>query len=148
MLFSQAKGKKVVSSSTAAMVGKVSGFVVDGSTRAVVALELKKADAGSVLRWEDLTAFGTDAVMVPEASVIGDGGPDVQALSGKAHKVVGKRVLTVGGDELGKVTDVDFDVEGGTVTSLVLARGAKGGDVAGARLVGIGSYAIVVHEQP
>ena len=43
------------------------------------------------------------------------------------------------GDEIGTVDDVEFDPETGEVTSLILASG----DIAGTRLVGIGSYAVV-----
>ena len=147
MLFSEAKGHKVVSSSTAETVGKVSAFVVDPATRAVLAVKVKKSDAGDFLRWSDLLAFGADAVTVTEASCIGDGGPDVKALTGRSRAILGKRVLTSGGDELGKVHDVDFDPETGTITALVLGKGGSG-EVAGDRLVGIGSYAVVVRETP
>jgi sporulation protein YlmC with PRC-barrel domain len=147
MLFSRAKGHKVVASSTAGTVGRVSGFVVDPVTRSVVALRLKKAERGDFLRWADLVAFGADAVTVTDDSVIGDGGPDVAALAGKAHRVLGKRVLTSGGDELGRVDDVDFDPGTGTVSALVLGKGGSG-EVAGDRLLGIGSYAVVVREAP
>jgi sporulation protein YlmC with PRC-barrel domain len=145
MLFSKAKGHKVVSSSTAATVGKVSGFVVDPVTRSVVAVQLKKSDQGDYVRWGDLAAFGVDAVTVSDDSVIGDGGPHVAALAGKAHRVMGKRVLTTGGDELGKVVDVDFDLETGAIIALLLGKGGSG-EVAGDQLVGIGSYAVVVRE--
>ena len=147
MLFSEAKGHKVVSSSSAATVGKVAGFVVDPVTRSVVALQLKKTENGDYLRWPDLVAFGADAVTVKDGSVLGDGGPEVAAHGGKAHRVLGKRVLTSGGDELGKVADVGFDPATGTLTSLVLGKGGSG-EVAGERLVGIGSYAVVVREEP
>ena len=150
MLFSQAKGHKVVSSSTAATVGKVSSFVVSPVTRSVVAVKLKKTESGDFLRWSDLAAFGEDAVTVSEASRIGDGGPDVQALAGKAHAILGKRVLTSGGDELGKVHDVDFDPATGALTTLLLTTAVKGQtvDVEASRLLGIGSYAVVVREEP
>jgi sporulation protein YlmC with PRC-barrel domain len=150
MLFSEAKGHKVVSSSTAETVAKVSGFVVDPATRSVVAVKVRKSQNGDLLRWSDLLAFGADAVTVTDASRIGDGGPAVQALTGKSHAILGKRVLTSGGDELGKVHDVDFDPETGTLTSLLLAKGGsrEPADVAGARLLGVGSYAVVVREAP
>jgi sporulation protein YlmC with PRC-barrel domain len=147
MLFSEAKGHKVVASSTADTVAKVSGFVVDPVTRSVVAVHLKKAEGGDFLRWGDMVAFGADAVTVTDDSVIGDGGPDVAALAGKAHRVLGKRVLSSGGDELGKVDDVAFDPETGTISALVLGKGGSG-EVAGDRLIGIGSYAVVVREAP
>jgi sporulation protein YlmC with PRC-barrel domain len=145
MLFSDAKGRKVVSSSDAATVGKVSRFLVDPALRAVVAVELKKSDTGDVLRWSDITAFGTDAVTVTDATKLGDGGPAVQALSGKDHRVLGKRVLTSGGDELGKLEDVDFDPQSGALTALLVSSGA---DVAAERLLGVGSYAVVVRDEP
>jgi uncharacterized protein YrrD len=144
MLFSDAKGRKVVSSATAATVGKVSRFVVDPATRAVVAVELKKTDSGDVLRWSDITAFGADAVTVADQGRIGDGGEDVKALSDKAHRVLGKRVLTSTGDELGKVDDVDFDPQSGALTALLVD---KGDEVAATRLLGVGSYAVVVRDE-
>jgi sporulation protein YlmC with PRC-barrel domain len=144
MLFSQAKNHKVVSASTADTVGKVTRFVVDPTTRSVVALRLKKTEEGDFLRWSDLTAFGADAVTVTDDTRIGDGGPDVQALDDKAHRVLGKRVLTTGGDELGKLEDVDFDPETGALTSLVVGDGAP---IAASLLVGVGSYAVVVREE-
>ncbi len=144
MLFSEAKGRKVVSSSTAATVGKVSRFVVDPGSRAVVGIELKKkTEHGDTLRWVDITAFGSDAVTVTGPEKIGDGGESVKALSGKAHRVLGKRVLTSTGDELGEVTDVDFDPASGALTALVVD---KDSEVEASRLLGVGSYAVVVRD--
>ena len=48
-----------------------------------------------------------------------------------------KRVLSTNGDDLGPVKDVDFDPASGAVTALIL----DAGEVAGKRMVGIGSYA-------
>lgn len=145
MLFSEAKGRKVVSSSTATTVGKVTGFVVDPATRAVVGIQLKKAEHGDMLRWSDITAFGTDAVTVTSPDLIGDGGESVKALSGKAHRVLGKRLLTSTGDELGKVADIDFDPASGTLAALHVDDGSV---LDAARLLGIGSYAVVVRDDP
>ena len=150
MRFSYAKGHKVVASSTATTVAKVSELIVDPVTRSVVAVRLKKSENGDYLRWNDMVAFGSDAVTVTDDSSLGDGGPEVQALSGKTHRVLGKRVLTDGGDELGKVDDVEFDPATGTLTSLLVGRGGRHGEsseVAAARLLGVGSYAVVVREQ-
>jgi sporulation protein YlmC with PRC-barrel domain len=146
MLFSEARGRKVVSSSTASTVGKVSRLVIDPTTRAVAGVQLKKkTDRGDMLRWSDITAFGADAVTVTDADRVGDGGDTVQALSGKAHRVLGKRVLTSTGDELGKVADVDFDAMSGALVSLLVDGGTE---VEAARLVGVGSYAVVVRDEP
>ena len=143
MLFSQARKRKVVSSSTAETVGKVSDFVVDPATRSVAAVTLKKSESGDVLRWADLTAFGTDAVTVTGPDKLGSGDERVQALAGKDRRLVGKRVLTSGGDELGKLQDVDFDPESGRLSSLLVEDGPE---VTADRLLGVGSFAVVVAE--
>ncbi len=140
MRFSQAKGRKVVSTSTAETVGRIDGFVVDPRARAVLALQVGKADSGDTLRWERVVGFGADAVTVADAEGITDADVDVSALTGKDHRVVGKRVLSTAGDELGTVVDVEFDDTSGVVTQLVLDEGV----VAGVRLRGVGSYAVVV----
>ena len=142
-LFSEAKGRKVVSTSTADTVGKVHELVVDPATRTVVALELRKTASGDTLRYADITAFGDDAVTVTGADRITEAGEDVAALLGKDHHLVGKRVLSAAGDDLGKVSDVEFSAESGRVTALRL----DGSEVAGQRLLGVGSYAVVVAEE-
>lgn len=140
--FSEAKGRQVVSTATAETVGKIEGFVVDPVAHRLVALRLHKRQ---VLRWSDLTAFGADAVTVRTADLVGPADGDLEQLSGKGHDALGKRVLTSAGDELGKVTDVQFEADTGEITAVVLDDGT----VAGTRLLGIGSYAVVVAaEQP
>lgn len=139
-LFSDAKGRKIVSTSTADTVGRVGELVVDASSRSVVAVLCKKAEDGDILLWSDVTAFGDDAVTVASAGAIGSPDETVAALTGKDHRVLGKRVLTTRGADIGKVTDVEFDHESGAIENLVL----DGETVGGARLLGVGSYAVVV----
>jgi uncharacterized protein YrrD len=143
MRFSDAAGRQVVSTSTAETLGSVDEFVVYPPSHAVVALLLKKTAAGDTLLWSDLTAFGADAVTVSGADKLTAPRADLVALSGKDHRLLGKRVLSTAGDELGTVDDVEFDPDTGIITALVLA----GGDVAGVRLIGVGSYAVIVHTQ-
>lgn len=140
MLFSEVSGRKVVSTGTAETVGRVDDFVIDPSTRSVIALELKKTDTGDTLTWASLTAVGADAVTVADASAIRDADGRVAELSGKDHRALGKRVLTMLGDEIGKVEDVDFDPATGALTALIV--GSQ--ELPGGSLIGIGSYAVVV----
>lgn len=140
MLFSEAKGRKIVSTSSADTVGKVHGFVVDGESRSVLAVNVKKADSGDTLAWADIAGFGSDAVTVTGPERITAADADVQAKSGKDKAVLGKRVLSTGGAELGTVKDVEFDPSTGSITSLVL----ESTSVPGGGLIGIGSYAVVV----
>ncbi len=140
MHFSDATGRQVVSTSTAATLGKIDEFVIDPHAQAVVAVTLKKTDHGDTLRWSDITVFGADGVTVSGAEQITDTPPELAALATKTHRVVGKRVLATTGDELGTVDDVEFDPTTGTITALLLTSG----EVAGTRLIGVGSYAVVV----
>lgn len=144
MKFSDAKGHKVVATSTANTVGRVRGFLVDPGSHSVAALRLKKTDSGDVLRWGDLTAFGVDAVTIDDPAAITELDGDLEALRGKRRRLLKKRIITTGGDELGAVSDVEFDPHTGKLTALLL----KGGELAAHRLIGIGSYAVVVQEQP
>lgn len=140
MLLSEAKGRQVVSTSTADTLARVDELLVDPRVRAVVALHLKKAEGGNTLLWHDILAFGEDAVTVSGPEKVAEAAADVALLAGKDHRLVGKRVLTTAGEELGEVADVEFDHESGRVTSVLLHEGA----VEGERLVGVGSYAVVV----
>lgn len=140
MLFSEAMGRKVVSTTTAETVGRVEEFVVDPGSHTVIALILKKTDAGNLLRWNAITAFGVDAVTIPAAEVITTADTDVESLIGKGHRLIGGLVLSSIGDELGKLVDIDFDASSGIVTALHL----RDQQVEGVRLVGVGSYAVVV----
>lgn len=144
MRFSDAKGHEVVDKSTASTAGQVRGFLVDPASRSVAALRLKKTDRGNVLRWSDVDAFGVDAVTIGDSAAITELDDELQAFRGKRRRLLKKRVLTTGGDELGEVADVEFDPGTGTLTTILLLDG----EVAADRLVGIGSYAVVVQEQP
>lgn len=142
MLFSQARKRNVVNTSTATRVARVDGFVVLPGPARVALLRLGKVSgAGTLLAWEDLQGFGPDAVTVATGAVIR---PAREAVEQRAEdndlEIIGKRVLTERGMELGPVTDVDFDPETGAVTSLI----TKAETIAGSRLIGLGSYAVVV----
>lgn len=142
MLFSQARKHNVVSTATATRVARVDGFVVLPGPARVALLRLGKVSgAGTLLAWEDLQGFGPDAVTVATDAVIR---PARDTLEQRAEdndlEIIGKRVLTERGMELGSVTDVDFDPETGAVTSLII----KAETIAGSRLIGLGGYAVVV----
>lgn len=145
MRFSEAAGHRVVSTSSATTVGKVDALVVDPASRQVVALTLKKTEgAGDLLLWSALTAFGRDAVTVQDPDAFTNAEGHVADLLGKDHQLGGKRVLTEGGDDVGRVEDVEFDAGSGAITALL----TRTEEIDGARLLGVGSYAVVVRNAP
>ena len=141
MLFSEALGRSVVSTDTASTVGRVSDYVVDPRLPGVVALILSKTSSqGSALPWPNIIAFGVDAVTVPRAAAVVEPDPYLAELAGKAHTLRHKRVLTTSGVQLGTVLDVDFDPAIGRLAALLLEQGP----IDAARLLGVGSYAVMV----
>lgn len=139
--FSEVAKRPVMSTDAARTVGVVTGFVIDPDSKRVIALRLTKTSAsGDTLHWEDLTAFGPDAITVPsDAVIVAARGPAAE-LRGNDADVMGKRLLTDAGTELGTVVDIDFDPETGAVQYLISADDR----IAGSRLLGCGSYAVIV----
>jgi len=145
MRFSEARNRPVVSTDTATTIGSVADLVMDAATAAVVAVRVKRsAGSGDMLPWRDVTAFGPDAVTVASASALGEAEGRTAELAGKRAEVVGKRLLTDAGTEIGTVADVEFDPRTGQVLSLLTASGT----VPGNRLIGCGSYAVIVQDAP
>ncbi len=142
MRFTEATSRKVVSTSTAETVGQIADFVIDPRSHTVVAVTVKKTDAGDTVLWPRITAFGTDAVTVAGAEAVVDANDVVADLASKDHRLLGKRILTTAGEDLGPVTDVEFDPTSGAVVAVIAATG----EIAGGRLIGIGSYAAIVHD--
>lgn len=141
MRFEDAVGHDVMSTSTAVAVGRVKSFIVDPATSRVAALVLKKTPAkATLLLWSDLTAFGPDAVTVAGPDQLRESSPEVEHLVGKDHALKRKRVLTEAGFDLGTVGDVEFDPADGRITALLVGDQS----VAGSRLMGVGSYAVIV----
>ena len=141
MLFSEAAGRKVVSTADASTAGVVDSFVLDPAAGRVVALSLKKtAGAGSLLPWTDITAFGVDAVTIADANLIVEAQGELVELASKNHHILKKRVLTTAGLQVGFVRDVDFDPDDGRVVGIL----TDDRPIDGQTLIGVGSYAAVV----
>jgi sporulation protein YlmC with PRC-barrel domain len=141
MLFSEAIGQRVVSTTSAATVGHVGSLVIDPAGQRVVALSLKKTPvSGTLLPWADVTAFGVDAVTVASESQIIEEQGQFAELNSKAHIILKKRILNTAGIQVGTVRDVDFDPADGRILGIL----TDDQPVDGRALLGVGSYAVVV----
>lgn len=137
MRWKKALGRTIINTSTAESAGKVEGFVVDPAAHKIVAI----MSGDGVIDWSDTGGIGPDAVT--SAGEVGAREPSTdleKRVADGAGDPLGKPVLTEYGFGLGSVTDVDFDPETGAVNRLILADD----DLKGSRLLGIGSYAVMV----
>jgi sporulation protein YlmC with PRC-barrel domain len=139
--FSDIADNPVLDTTSALTVGRVGSLVVDPAARRVVALGVRRSKGpGDTLPWDGITAIGPDAVTVDSAERIAAAPGELRRQASLGERLVGHRVLDDHGRELGHVRDVEFDPQDGTVVTLIL----KDAYVDGARLVGLGSYAVVV----
>ncbi|QTD99830.1 PRC-barrel domain-containing protein [Streptomyces cyanogenus] len=140
MLFSQAFGLPVITADDATSVGKVADLTVDAHDATVAAVRLSGAADRAELAWSAVEAVGPDAVIVRSRVTAEQGQDRVPA----HHRALGSRVLTEHGVEHGTVRDIAFDPVSGRILTLYTALG----EIAGARLMGLGSYAMVVRADP
>lgn len=140
MRFTECLGRDVVTTSDAATIGTVAGFVVDPSSSRVAALVVDGGDQ-PIVAWEDLASFGQDVVTLESRSAARSPEPGIERRTVDGDvQVVGARVLTDAGVEVGHVGDVEFDQADGRVVTVITDRE----QLDGGRLIGIGSYAVVV----
>lgn len=136
MRFTEARKREVVATGTASSVGRIDGFVVDPSSRAIVALHVGKAD-GDILAWSDVTSFGVDAVTIADAGLVRAAQAGTEQ---DQPDLLGHRLLDEHGVEHGQVRDVEFDPQTGQVRSILSTEA----EIDGARLLGVGSWAVIV----
>ncbi|THA23678.1 hypothetical protein E4198_02075 [Streptomyces sp. RKND-216] len=147
MLLTLALGRKVVCVDDASTLGTVSGFVVRPDEPRLAALRLRRPGGrGAVLPWARVRAVGADAVMAvaaPADAAEGTEKAEGPALSKHAVKhgeVLGKRVLTDRGEEVGEATDAEFDPESGALLTVLVGEQT----LDAGRMTGLGSYALVL----
>lgn len=137
MRWSETVGREVVDTSTAEGVGRVEGLVLDVDSGDVAAIVV----GGRIVSWADAEGIGSDAVTLRSADLLSQPDTDAarSAVAGRSAPI-SKRVITEDGFELGTVVDIEFDPYSGAVDRLVL----DDGEVGGRRLLGVGSFAVVV----
>jgi sporulation protein YlmC with PRC-barrel domain len=141
--FRSSVGRKVISRVSAKELGAVSHLLVDVQRQQIDAVVMGRGKRAELVRWAQLSGFGPDAVMVGDEGGLRPPADDREhaAVDGRLE-LVGKRVLSERGNELGKLDDVTFDGGTGALQELLI------GDrrVPAASLLGSGSYAVVLDE--
>lgn len=118
-------GVSVVHAASGRELGRVTEWLLDGDGEVIVAFV---AEGGgwlpqkNIFAFRDILGMGNDAVIVAREGVPPQGEPP--AVDGHpTNRVLGKRVLTASGDELGVVEDILFDEGTGKVTGWRLSSG-------------------------
>ncbi len=133
-------GMKVVARDTAERVGEIHGVVVDIHRGTVLAWQVGKGRKARVIDHAHVTGIADAAVIDAEDSLREPAdGLETDTLKGRGA-LLGSLVLTDAGVELGSVDDVEVDTDSGAL-GVVSTGGAA---VEPSRLLGLGSYALVV----
>jgi sporulation protein YlmC with PRC-barrel domain len=136
-------GRKVISRANATELGVVSHLLVDAQRRQIGAIVIGRGKKARLVDWGQLTGFGPDAVMVSDEGALRPPADEWERAAAEGRlELVGKRVLSERGNELGKLDDVTFDTDTGALHDLVI------GDrlVPAGTLLGSGSYAAVLDD--
>ncbi|WP_409056271.1 PRC-barrel domain-containing protein [Streptomyces sp. SYP-A7185] len=139
MLLSRVLGHPVISAEDARPAGEVAGLGIDARTRRITELYLKGSKSGDSVPWTRVRGMGPDAVIIDTTAAATEAGHG-EAHSRALKRLLGLRVLTEYGEDIGTLSDITFDPETGTVGDLYVGRE----QLPGSRLVGLGSYALVV----
>lgn len=139
MLLSQVLGHPVISAEDARPAGEVAGLGIDPRTRRITELYLRGTKSGDTVPWTRVRGMGPDAVIIDtgaDTAGAGHGGSHDRA----HRRLLGKRVLTEYGEDIGTLSEVTFDPDTGSVVDLYIGRE----QVPGSRLLGLGPYALVL----
>jgi sporulation protein YlmC with PRC-barrel domain len=139
--FLRSTGRKVISRASAKELGAVNTLLVDVEQRRIAAVVIGRGKKAHLVEWAQLSGFGPDAVMVVDEGALRPPADDREAAAIEGRlELVGKRVLSERGNELGQIGDVTFDAHTGALEDLLI------GDlhVPAGSLLGSGSYAAVL----
>ncbi len=140
----QIMGRSVVSRATAENLGPITGAVLDVPSRRLVAWQLGKGRKATVLGHEAVGGIGDAALVVDQESSSREPAAPAEIATVKGKRpLLGARVLTDAGEEIGPLEDVEFDPATGEVHAVQV----PGGEIAASRLRGLGGYALVVATQ-
>lgn len=127
MKFADIKGTQVIGLADASKLGYVDSLLLNLPERRVLGLRIRSGGLlthheGCLLR--DIKSFGQDAVTVEDASKL-NGEDKFAEFQGNTplDKVIGARIFDEAGTDLGKIADIQFDPQTGTISTYVLTPG-------------------------
>lgn len=122
-------GLDIVTINTGSVIETVDDIAYDPNTHHIIALLVDTGglfSSAKVIMMSDVRNIGTDAVIVPDESVvhsIKELNDRARSISASNKHLVKTNVLTVDGKELGSVTDIFFDSSTGKVDAMEVSQG-------------------------
>lgn len=125
MRVGEVKNEQVVSVAGAEKLGTVDDIFIDPARQTVLGLRVKRggmlSKAEAVLL-SDVQSIGLDAVTLPDASRMNAESKFSEfGNSIMAGNIIGSRMLTEHGHEVGTISDLDIDFEAGSITTYFLS---------------------------
>src|SRR5665647_1407642 len=123
-----AGGLLVITRDSGKRVGKVEDLVLDRQGSRVLGILVDEAGwfrEAKVVAWPSFRVVGLDAVIIDQESSVKKVSelPEMSEVLGAGNVLVGVRVQTTEGRELGKIEDFYFDPDSGIVTGFELSGG-------------------------
>jgi uncharacterized protein YrrD len=123
-----AGGLLVITRDAGKRVGKVEDLVLDRQGSRVLGILVDEAGwfrEAKVVAWQSFRAVGLDAVIIDEEASVKKVSevPEMSEVLEAGNVLVGVRVQTTEGRELGKIEDFYFDPDSGIVTGFELSGG-------------------------
>lgn len=119
-------GLPVINLSNGETVGRIKDILFDPETCLFNGVVV---DIGGWLKgvrkicYDDIAALGEDAITIADDTVLIKTSCDEECILAKEGEVVGTKVLTKDGNELGTIADILFDQESGQITHYQLSDG-------------------------
>jgi uncharacterized protein YrrD len=151
-------GKDVLSLADGVRIHSVKDLIIGEENDCVVALLVDEGgllSGSTVVPIEAVHSFGKDAVVIADAGAVvaASSYPKVHAIIDRKDSLLGKKVVTTEGEELGKIGDMYFDETDGRILGLEVSGGTLGDLTKGASYLPIedvqraGPDVVFVHPQ-
>ncbi|MDQ3448917.1 MAG: PRC-barrel domain-containing protein, partial [Chloroflexota bacterium] len=124
-------GKDVLSLADGIRIHSVKDLIIGEENDCVVALLVDEGgllSGSTVVPIEAVHSFGKDAVVIADAGAVvaASSYPKVHAIIDRKDSLLGKKVVTTEGEELGKIGDMYFDETNGRILGLEVSGGTLG----------------------
>ena len=112
---------KVMDVASGTTIGTVTGMLIDGNKKQVVALEVGGSLLSSpdFLPFRNIKAIENDVLTIPSSAVLVERGE--YKTSGLVGHLRGRQVITEDGKKLGAVHEYDVDAQSGEITFITVA---------------------------